>query len=385
MRKPPIAFRRTRGCTLGVELELQIIDLQSYDLSSSASDLISYLESQTIPATISPELTESMIELSVGVFDSWLDLRDRLRSVKDQLVDAADCLNIGLTGGGAHPFQQWQDRQIFDKQRFQNLSALYGYLAKQFTVFGQHIHVGCASGDQAMERIHQLNRFVPHFIALAASSPFFQGEDTRFHSSRLNTIDAFPFSGRVPSIESWDEFVRDYYQPMVENGVISGMKDFYWDIRPKPEFGTIELRVCDTPLHVDRASLLAGYMQMLCEGLERDPRGFRDSEYMVYSYNRFQACRFGLDGNYIDPTSQNHTSIRSHLNSTLQWLRNCVDMSEERMILFRELHAAAQGATDAERLVHEFQKSSSMEEVVRFAMDQWRMDHVSTHQFEDAA
>ncbi len=172
---------------------------------------------------------------------------------------------------------------------------------------------------------------------------------------------------------------------MVENGVISGMKDFYWDIRPKPEFGTIELRVCDTPLHVDRASLLAGYMQMLCEGLERDPRGFRDSEYMVYSYNRFQACRFGLDGNYIDPTSQNHTSIRSHLNSTLQWLRNCVDMSEERMILFRELHAAAQGATDAERLVHEFQKSSSMEEVVRFAMDQWRMDHVSTHQFEDAA
>lgn len=385
MRKPPIAFRRTRGCTLGVELELQIIDLQSYDLSSSAPDLIGYLETQTIPATISPELTESMIELSVGVFDSWLDLRERLRSVKDQLVDAADCLGVGLTGGGAHPFQQWQDRQIFDKQRFQNLSALYGYLAKQFTVFGQHIHVGCASGDQAMERIHRLNRFVPHFIALAASSPFFQGEVTSFHSSRLNTIDAFPFSGRVPCIESWDRFVRDYYEPMVENGVISGMKDFYWDIRPKPEYGTIELRVCDTPLHVDRASLLAGYMQMLCEGLDKDPRGFHDSEYMVYSYNRFQACRFGLDGNYIDPMNQNHTTIRSHLSSTLQWLRNCVDMSEERMILFRELQTAVQGATDADRLVHEFEKTGSMEEVVRFSMDQWRMDHVSTHQFEDAA
>lgn len=385
MRKPPTAFRRTRGCTLGVELELQIIDLQSNDLSSSASDLIGHLETQEIPATISPEMTESMIELSVGVFDSWLDLRDRLRSVKDKLVDAADCLNIGLSGGGAHPFQQWQDRQIFDKQRFQNLSALYGYLAKQFTVFGQHIHVGCASGDQALRRIHRLNRFVPHFIALTASSPFFQGEVTSFHSSRLNTIDAFPFSGRAPWFESWDDFVRNYYGPMVENGVISGMKDFYWDIRPKPEFGTIELRVCDTPLHVDRASLLAGYLQLLCEGLENDPRGFQESEYMVYSYNRFQACRFGLDGNYIDPADQNHMTIRNHLLLTLQWLRNSVDINDDRQVLFRELQAASQGRTDAERLVHEFRRSGSVEEVVRFAMDQWRMDRASTHQFEDAA
>ncbi|XZE45683.1 YbdK family carboxylate-amine ligase [Pirellulaceae bacterium SH467] len=385
MRKPPIAFRKTKGCTLGVELELQIIDLQSFDLSSSASELLAYLETQAIPATISPELTESMIEVSVGVFDSWTELRERLRVVKEQMLDAADWLNVGLSGGGAHPFQQWQDRQIFDKQRFQKLSSLYGYLAKQFTVFGQHIHVGCESGDQALWRIHALNRFVPHFIALAASSPFFQGEATSFHSSRLNTVDAFPFSGRVPYVVSWDRFVRDHYEPMLKNGVIKSMKDFYWDIRPKPEYGTIELRVCDTPLHVDRAALLAGYLQLLCEGFAADPRAFRESDYMVYSYNRFQACRFGLDGNYIDPIDQRHTLIRDHLLETLAWLEGCLELNETRVELLEQLHVAALGITDAERLLEVYDRSGAVQDVVRFAIDQWKCQSTPKRLFEDAA
>ena len=97
-------------------------------------------------------------------------------------------------GGGTHPFQDWSERRIFDKPRFQEISALYGYLSKQFTVFGQHVHIGCPGPDQALVLLHGLSRFIPHLIALSASSPFVQGTDTGFQSARLNSVFAFPLS-----------------------------------------------------------------------------------------------------------------------------------------------------------------------------------------------
>src|SRR5512134_4065470 len=141
---------------------------------------------------------------------------------------------------------------MFDRPRFKQISELYGYLAKQFTIFGQHVHIGCAEGDGALYLLHALSRYIPHFIALAASSPYFQGVDTAFDSSRLNAVFAFPLSGRAPFVQTWDEF-NAFFGKMRAAGIVESMKDFYWDIRPKPEFGTIEVRVCDTPLTITRA------------------------------------------------------------------------------------------------------------------------------------
>src|SRR5690606_877548 len=136
------------------------------------------------------------------------------------------------------PFHHWAQRRIFPTERFSALYALYGYLAKQFTVFGQHVHIGCSSGDAAIRLTHQLARFVPHFIALAAASPFSQGEDTSFDSSRLHAISVFPLSGHMPAVEDWSAFAR-YYARMAGFGIVRCMKDLYWDVRPKPEFGTV--------------------------------------------------------------------------------------------------------------------------------------------------
>jgi glutamate---cysteine ligase / carboxylate-amine ligase len=124
-------------------------------------------------------------------------------------------------------------------------------------VFGQHIHVGCESGDDALFLLHSLNRYVPHFIALSASSPFFQGSDPPFNSARLNSVFAFSLGGRAPFLLRWVDFESEYFAKMETMGIVKSMKDFYWDIRPKPEYGTIELRACDTPLTVERAAALA--------------------------------------------------------------------------------------------------------------------------------
>ena len=312
-------FGKSNALSLGVELELQLVGTVDFDLTSAANDLLELLSRKPFPGTVTPEMTQSMIEIATGIQTRHTPLLAELRGMRDTLVKACDRLNIDICGGGTHPFQRWSEQRVFAKPRFEQISQLYGYLAKQFTVFGQHVHVGCASGDDAMFLLHSLNRYVPHFIALSASSPFFQGVDTMFDSARLNSVFAFPLSGRAPFTLSWDEFANSYFTKMEATGVVKSMKDFYWDIRPKPEYGTIELRVCDTPLTVERAAALACYLQALCSRLlERDQPMPTEDDYLVYTFNRFQACRFGLDGTMVDPQTRESRTIREDILATLR-------------------------------------------------------------------
>jgi glutamate---cysteine ligase / carboxylate-amine ligase len=316
---PLQAFGHSQALSLGVELELQLVNTVDFDLTPSANDLLELLSRKPFPGTVTPEMTQSMIEIATGVQTTHAPLLAELRGMRDALVVACDRLNIGIAGGGTHPFQRWSEQRVFSKPRFEQLSQLYGYLAKQFTVFGQHVHVGCTSGDDALYLLHSLNRYVPHFIALSASSPYFQGADTLFDSARLNSVFAFPLSGRAPFILNWDEFANGYFTKMEATGVVKSMKDFYWDIRPKPEYGTIELRVCDTPLTVERAAALACYLQAISRRLlERNEPAPLEDDYLVYTFNRFQACRFGLDGMMVDPQTRESRTIREDILATLR-------------------------------------------------------------------
>jgi len=312
-------FGKSQPLSLGVELELQLVNTVDFDLTSTANDLLELLSRKPFPGTVTPEMTQSMIEIATGIQTTHAPLLAELRGMRDTLVAACDRLNIDIAGGGTHPFQRWSEQRVFSKPRYEELSQLYGYLAKQFTVFGQHVHVGCASGDDALFLLHSLSRYVPHFIALSASSPYFQGVDTLFDSARLNSVFAFPLSGRAPFTLSWDDFANSYFTKMEATGVVKSMKDFYWDIRPKPEFGTIELRVCDTPLTVERAAALACYLQAISSRLlERSDPAPSEDDYLVYTFNRFQACRFGLDGSMVDPHTRERRTIREDILATLR-------------------------------------------------------------------
>jgi len=250
-------FSQSAALSLGVELELQLVNTNDYDLAPYSDDMLRLMAKVPLPGSVVPEMTSSMIEISTGVCHSSAEVLGQLTQIRDALVKSADKLNIAVTGGGTHPFQMWHDQRIYDKPRFRELSELYGYLSKQFTIFGQHVHVGCPDADTALVLLHRMSRYIPHFIALSASSPFVQAQDTAFDSARLNSVFAFPLSGRAPFALTWDEF-SSYFDKMTRTGVVKSMKDFYWDIRPKPEYGTIEIRVFDTPLTIGRAAALAG-------------------------------------------------------------------------------------------------------------------------------
>lgn len=199
-------FKTSQALSLGVELELQLVSSSDFDLTEASPDMLELLRRRPFPGTVTPEVTESMIEIATSVHTCHAGLLAQLQAIRDTLLKAGDLLNVGVCGGGTHPFQHWSERRIFKKPRYLQVSVLYGYLTKQFTIFGQHVHVGCTSADEALFLLHALNRYVPHFIALSASSPFVQGKDTLFESARLNSVFAFPLSGRAPFLLRWQDF-----------------------------------------------------------------------------------------------------------------------------------------------------------------------------------
>jgi carboxylate-amine ligase len=365
-------FGQSQALTFGVELELQLVSLSDFDLTAASPDLLHLLARKPFPGNVTPEITESMIEINSSVHSRHLPLLQELLQIRDTLVAAGDKLNIGICGGGTHPFQHWSEQKIFARPRFEHLSSLYGYLAKQFTVFGQHVHIGCGSGDDALFLLHSLNRYIPHFVALSASSPFVQGQDSLFNSARLNSVFAFPMSGRAPFMLSWDEFEHVYFAKMERTGIIKSMKDFYWDVRPKPEYGTIELRVCDTPLTVERAAALAAYLQALCRHLlERGEAPPGEDDYLVYNYNRFQACRFGLDGAITHPKTYETMSLREDILATLRRMEPHADHLESLDAL-RHLAQAVTEGSDAGYLRRQYLRQGSAEGMVNAAIQRFR-------------
>jgi len=365
-------FHKSAALSLGVELELQLVNTHDYDLAPYAEDMLRLMHKIPLPGSAVPEMTSSMIEISTGVCNSSSEVLGQLSQIRDALVKSADKLNIAVVGGGTHPFQQWHERRIYDKPRFRELSELYGYLSKQFTIFGQHVHVGCPDADSALLTLHRMSRYIPHFIALSASSPYVQGQDTAFDSARLNSVFAFPLSGRAPFALTWDDFTV-YFDKMTRTGVVKSMKDFYWDIRPKPEFGTIEIRVFDTPLTVERATALAGFVQSLASWfMHEQPFVPTEDDYLVYTYNRFQACRFGLDAVYVDPATGGHMPLREHILLTMAQIERHATAMGAGASLHLLRNSVERGDNDARWLRERQGEEHLLAEVIRQASERFR-------------
>jgi carboxylate-amine ligase len=183
---------------------------------------------------------------------------------------------------------------------------------------------------------------------------------------------AFPMSGRAPFTLRWDEFER-FFAKTTRTGVVKSMKDFCWDIRPKPEYGTIEIRVFDTPLTVERAAALAGFVQSLGAWfLHAQPFVPQEDDYMVYTYNRFQACRFGLEAVYVDPTTGEHLPLREHILQTLDRIEPHASALGAAGAIDQLRQCADRGANDARWLRETQARERLLAETVRQAAERFR-------------
>lgn len=321
---PPFADSETG--TMGIELELMVLDRLTYDLMPAAPDILRLLEGRKKAWAATPEITTSMLEVATSVLRNYSEARAQLEEIRTGVREAAFQVGVAISGGGAHPFQKWHAQRIYPKERYQASAKKFGYLAKLFTVFGMHVHIGMPSADEAVRVCAWLTQKAPLFIALSANSPCWQGEDSGFCSARSNVVGAFPMSGILPAhIRSWSQFDA-HFAHLAQHGIVNSIKDFYWDVRPKPEYGTIELRVLDTPLHPRHAAALAVYARALCMEHLEQPGAWPAAQCgELYTWNRFNAARDGVAAAWIDPETGRERRIAELVEEDLARLEEKSD------------------------------------------------------------
>lgn len=369
MRKVP--FKKSSVGSIGVELEFQLIDPHSFTLISRAKDLIRNIKTGPFQARITPEITQSMIEVNSSKHQSIDTMLDELAEIHTYLLTQATELDIAICGGGTHPFQTWAMQKIFPSKRYKKVARKFRYLSKMSTVFGQHIHIGCGNAEDALYLTHALARYIPQFIAVMASSPFYQGVNTDFCSSRSTVFNAFPLSGVIPYLINWNEF-SEYFYKLRSLGIIMSMKDFYWDIRPKPEFGTVELRICDTPLTFKKAILMVAYVQALSLYLlEERPSQVGHDLYYLYSQNRFEASRYGFEGRFINPYTLKQGLILDDLIDTIKKIEPYTARLNNTSYMNELLEHVINGDNDAKILIELFKQKKSLPKVVEEQCKIW--------------
>jgi carboxylate-amine ligase len=305
-----------------------------------------------------------MIEINSSVHSSAQELLSELVDLQQFLLAEGENLHIIFCGGGTHPFQKWKKQKIFPTPRYKNLSKKFRYLSKRATVFGQHIHVGCRTGDEAIYLAHVLARYVPQLIAMSSSSPFYEGTDTGYATARSTVFNSFPLSGVMPFVTNWQEF-SEYFYKMRKLGIFHSMKDVYWDIRPKPEFGTVEIRVCDTPLTINKAVMIAAYIQALALYLlEEKPEQPKREHYYLYPTNRFEASRYGLEGNFINPYTYERSLVSEDILDTCKKIQKYANQLNSAQYIQSLIRTIKENHTDALKLRQWFKELESLPRVV---------------------
>jgi carboxylate-amine ligase len=287
------AFGKSRPFSLGIEEEFQLVSAESYELVPRFDEVADAADDERIRQ----ELMTSVLEAATGVHESVADAMEEVHGIRASLRDAAAKHGALLASAGTHPFSRWEHQEITDTPRYQGVVEKLRWVAERVAIFGLHVHVGIDSADTAAQVATGLRTWLPELLALSANSPYWQGRDTGLASTRIQVFDTMPRSGIPPRLESFAEF-----EQLVARGAAAGFfRDYtyiWWDIRPHPKLGTIELRVCDAQTRVESVAGLAALTQSLAATLTARP--IPTQPRTLIAENKWRAARHGLDAELVD-------------------------------------------------------------------------------------
>jgi len=302
-----IDFNSSPGPSLGIEVELEVVDAATGALASCATELLAELgegHPQGEHPKAKHELFECTVEIITGICGTVADARADLEGTLAEVQGAAEKRGLALLCSGTHPISAWTEQQVSPNPRYAQLIDEMQWMARRLQIFGVHVHVGIRSPEKAVSIANALAGYIPHFLALSASSPYWEGRDTGLASSRSKVFEGLPTAGLPAPIENWSDF-EQYMETLVSSAAISTVREVWWDIRPHPEFGTVELRMCDGIPTLSEVCAVAALAQSLVAHLDGlDDRGFtlpRHKEWILRQ-NKWRAGRHGLDTDLIvDP------------------------------------------------------------------------------------
>src|SRR2546421_4339196 len=248
--------------TVGIEEELMILDAESLELVNAIESMIEPAPS----GEIKPELMESVLEISTEPCENVTQAGEQLRSLRAQVIQTAASKGLAIGAAGTHPFARWEDQRIVARSRYRDLISALRFVARQELIFGVHVHVGVDDPDKAIHVANGMRVHMPILVALSANSPFWRGDFTGLASTRTPIFRAFPRVGIPPRYDDWRDYERRI-EFMVKARVIEDYTYLWHDVRPHPNFGTVEIRVMDSQTHIEHSLGLAALVQALVREL----------------------------------------------------------------------------------------------------------------------
>ncbi len=287
--------------TIGVEEEYLLVDRDTLALAVAPEALMSACKAE-MEGQVSPEFLQCQIEVGTRVCKDVAQARDELRKLRACVSHNAAKHGLAPIAASCHPFSDWKDQHHTDKERYNDLRRDLGGVARRMLICGMHVHVGIPAEDMRIDLVNQLSYFLPHLLAMSASSPFWQGDDTGLASYRLTVFDNLPRTGLPPKFSSWAEYRRTV-DALVHMKLIEDSSKIWWDLRPSARFPTIESRICDVQPRLEMTLSLAAATQCLTRmlwRLMRKNQRWRHYDNFLLEENRWRAQRYGITGGLID-------------------------------------------------------------------------------------
>ncbi len=305
--------------TLGIEEELMICDGETFDLVNAIESMLE----DAPDGEIKPELMESVLEIATKPCANTAEAGKQLRALRRQVRETAAGRGLCIGSAGTHPFAMWEQQRIVARPRYRDLISALRFVARQELIFGMHVHIGIDDPDKAIHVANGMRVHVPVLLALSANSPFWRGDATGLQSTRMPIFRAFPRVGIPPSYADWADYQRQIAF-MVDSGVMEDYTYLWYDVRPHPEFGTVEIRACDSQTRVEHTLALAALIQAMVKELaEHFDAGNQLGDYpwQMLDENKWLAARHGLEGEIVDLPSADRVGTKDLARRLLERLR----------------------------------------------------------------
>ena len=360
-----IVFNGSETQTVGIELELQIIDEETLELAPRSDILLDGVKD--LDRSVKHELITSNLEVisqpSLTIKDVGMDISSRL----ERLFAECKGTTVLLSGGGTHPFSQWSKQEITEDPRYKRLLDKLQIIARRFSIFGLHIHIGVSTGDECIYVLNRMLNYLPYFLAVSASSPFWQGRDTGLSSYRSKVFENLPTAGLPFFLKDWEDYER-LIKSYIGTGTIESIREIWWDLRPHPNFGTIELRICDMPLTIGEVLVIASIAQALTRRLSKEfyARKTMDIPHAsVIRENKWRASRYGLRGDFITEDRFHTIPVKEGILRMLDFIEKEVEELDSKPYL-NGIETIFCDGNGAERELRIWKESGDLKEVVLY-------------------
>jgi carboxylate-amine ligase len=356
--------------TLGIEEELMIVDEETLDLSNAIEALLADLVDVPTEGEVKPELMESVCEIATTPVKNTVEAGAQLRALRRTVNQVAQQHGLAIGSAGTHPFALWEDQRIVARPRYRDLISGLQFVARQEIIFGIHIHVGVDDPDKAIHVTNGMRVHAPLLLALSGNSPFWRGDTTGLDSTRTPVFRTFPRVGIPPRYNDFADWARRI-EFMMESKVIGDYTYLWYDVRPHPNFGTVEIRVMDSQTRVEQTLALAALVQAmvkeLCEHYESGEQLSR-YPYEMLDENKWLAARHGLGGSLVDLPDKTRVPVPELARRLMERLRpHAEELGSE--VDFDCIEDILDRGNGASRQVVVYEANHDLREVVREILD----------------